>query len=162
MATLYELSSDFLEAMELFDTDDYSIEAIQTTLDCIGYELEQKAENYAKYIRNIESEIDAFKAEEKRLFKKRSALESRVEFLKNNLEWVMKTTGKTKIKTKLFSFNIQKNPPSVRLIPDKKVPEQYLIQQKPVVNMQEIKKALKNGEQMEFAELVQGESLRIR
>lgn len=162
MATLYELSSDFLEAMELFDTDDYSIEAIQTTLDCIGYELEQKAENYAKYIRNIESEIDAFKAEEKRLFKKRSALENRVEFLKNTLEWVMKTTGKTKIKTKLFSFNIQKNPPSVRLIPDKKVPEQYLIQQKPVVNMQEIKKALKNGEQMEFAELVQGESLRIR
>lgn len=162
MATLYELSNDFLEAMELFDMDGCSIEAIQTTLDCIGYELEQKAENYAKYIRNIESEIEAFKAEEKRLFKKRSSLEIRVEFLKSNLELAMKRTGKTKIKTKLFSFNIQKNPPSVRLIPDKKVPEQYLIQQKPVVNMQEIKKALKNGEQIEFAELVQGESLRIR
>ena len=74
----------------------------------------------------------------------------------------MKLTKKEKFKTDLFSFGIQKNPASLKIIEGKDIPSEFLIPQEPKIDTAEIKDRLKNGEVLEFAELVQGESLRIR
>lgn len=71
----------------------------------------------------------------------------------------MIVTGKTKFKTDLFSFAIAKNPPKVVVTGD--IPEEYT---KTVVSTDtaKIKEDLKDGIWLEFAELVQTESLRIK
>jgi hypothetical protein len=71
----------------------------------------------------------------------------------------MRATGKTKFKTDLFSFNIQKNP--ARLVITGEVPEKFLIPQDPKVDNKAIKELLKQQE-LPFAHLEQSESLRIR
>ena len=74
----------------------------------------------------------------------------------------MQQTGKTKFKTNLFSFGIQKNPASVNITDVYAVPTQFREVQEPKLNKTAILEALKNGEEIAGAEIVQGESLRIR
>jgi hypothetical protein len=87
--------------------------------------------------------------------------------MKLSLQQAMTTTGKTKFKTDLFSFGIQKNPPAVVLeVPEddlESIPAEYLIRQAPKVNKTKLKEDLKAGKDLAgVAHLVQGESLRIR
>lgn len=162
MANIYELTNDFREVMSLLESGEYDEETLKNTLECIECEIEEKADGYARVIRNTEADIAGIKAEEERLAKKRKTLENSIKQMKDNLEHAMRTTGKTKFKTELFSFNIQKNPSKVQLIEGAVIPDVYLIEQEPKVNTEFIKDRLKEGKELPFAVLVQGESLRIK
>jgi len=160
MASIYELTNDWLQLQEMIASGEYDEETLSNTLDCLDYEIEAKADGYAKIIKNLSSDVDGLKAEEKRLSDRRKAIENNITKLKTNLYEGMKTTGKEKFKTNLFNFNIQKNTPSVTLIG--KIPAKYLIKQEPKTDIATIKKELLEGKKFKFAELTQGESLRIR
>ena len=88
--------------------------------------------------------------------------------MKRSLEQAMIVTGKTKFKTELFSFGIQKNTPSVVLSFDDKdaaeidkLPDRFVKVTK-TVNKTAIKDAINAGEDIGFAHLEQSESIRIR
>ena len=155
---LYELSIAFQEVQNM----DLDPEVMKDTLDSIGGTFENKAENTAKLIRNLESDRLAYKEEENRLKTKRQAVENKLEWLKTYLKDCMKLTGKTKFKSGVFKFSIQKNPVSVNITNKKIIPEDYLIPQPPKVNNTTLKKALKDGIEVPGAELKQTEGLRIR
>lgn len=155
---LYELSITFQEVQNM----DLDPEVMKDTLDSIGGTFENKAENVAKLIRNLESDRLAYKEEEDRLKTKRQAVENKLEWLKTYLKDCMKLTGKTKFKSGVFKFSIQKNPVSVNITNKKIIPEDYLIPQPPKVNNTTLKKALKDGIEVPGAELKQTEGLRIR
>lgn len=102
---LYELTATYQRLQnEIENGEDYD-----GILAVIGDEIEDKADGYARVIRNMEAQATAFKEEEKRIADKRKRLEAGVEKLKQNLFDSMKKTGKEKFKTDLFSFSIQKN-----------------------------------------------------
>lgn len=162
MASIYELTSDWAEVQNLILEGEIDEETLKNTLECIECEIEDKADAYAKIMRNITGDIEAVKAEEKRLADKRKGHEKRLECLKNNLFEAMKFTGKEKFKTTLFSFTIQKNPPALKLVEGAEIPKEYLIEQAPTVDTATIKEEIKAGAKFVFAELVQGESLRIK
>ena len=155
---LYELSLSFQEVQNM----DLDPEVMNDTLDSIGGTFENKAENMAKLIRNLESDRLAYKEEENRLKTKRQAVENKLEWLKTYLKDCMKLTGKTKFKSGVFKFSIQKNPVSVNITNKKILPKDYLIPQPPKVNNTTLKKALKDGIEVPGAELKQTEGLRIR
>lgn len=155
---LYELSIAFQEVQNM----ELDPEVMKDTLDSIGGTFENKAENMAKLIRNLESDRLAYKEEENRLKTKRQAVENKLEWLKTYLKDCMKLTGKTKFKSGVFKFSIQKNPVSVNITNKKIIPEDYLIPQPPKVNNTTLKKALKDGIEVPGAELKQTEGLRIR
>jgi len=155
---LYELSVAFQEVQNM----ELDPEVMKDTLDSIGGTFENKAENMAKLIRNLESDRLAYKEEENRLKTKRQAVENKLEWLKTYLKDCMKLTGKTKFKSGVFKFSIQKNPVSVNITNKKIIPEDYLIPQPPKVNNTTLKKALKDGIEVPGAELKQTEGLRIR
>ena len=80
-------------------------------------------------------------------------------------ERMLQATGKTKFKTALFSFGIQKNPAAVVIDEGyiKNIPDRFLIPQDPQIDKKAIKEALKAGEDLEgIAHLEQTESLRIK
>ena len=115
MAKLYELSTGYKNIEYLLGNGEDS-EELAAVLNSFGEEIEDKAENIAKLIKNYESDIEAFKTEEKRIAERRRTLENDVKRLKEYLYNNMKLTGKTKFKRGTFSFNIAKNPPSVEIV----------------------------------------------
>lgn len=134
---------------------------LNSALENIDDEIETKADNIAKVLRDFDGDIEALKSEEERLAKKRKAIENRQKQLKEYLQNAMLVLDKRKFKTDLFSFNIQKNAPSLRILDESKIPEDYYkIERK--LNKNDLKEAVKNGLFEDAAELVQTESLRIR
>ena len=132
---LYELSLAFQEVQNM----DLDPEVMKDTLDSIEDAIESKAENIAKLIRNLESDVSAYKEEEDRLKTKRQSTENKVKWLKTYLEDNMKLTGKTKFKSGMFNFSIQKNPACVNITDEKAIPEEFLIQQPPKVDKTSLK-----------------------
>lgn len=159
---LYELTENYLNLQELLENDEVPKEMVIDALDSVGEELEVKAENIAKLIKTLEVDISGYKAEETRLSKKRRTLENEIKSLKEYLDNAMKITGKTKFKGQLFSFNIQKNAPSIKVVDEKLIPSEYFIPQEPTLNKKRLLTDLKNGVEIPGAEINQTESLRIR
>lgn len=166
--TLYELTNDYLNLLAMADDPDVDDQAFKDTLEGIEGALEDKADNYAKVIAGMKADADALKAEEARLKAKRERLEHRIDAIKGSLEGAMRATGKTKFKTLLYSFGIQRNPPSLEYtmsdeIPKESyVPAKYRIPQPDKIDTNAIKNDLKSGQQFDWCRLVQTESLRIK
>ena len=160
--TLYELSDDYMNLLTMAEDPDIDPEAFADTLAGIEGAIEDKADGYAKVIRTLEGDAAACDAEAKRLRNKKQIIENNIKRMKSALQYAMESTGKTKFKTALFSFNIQKNSYSVSILDESKIPDKYLIPQEPQVDKRAIVTDLKGGEQYSWAELVQTKSLRIR
>lgn len=160
--TLYEITGQFVELLTWAEDPDVDEQTFQDTLESLTAEIEEKADGYAKIIRQLQGEVEAIKAEVDRLTNRKTAIENHITFMKKNLEQSMIATGKEKFKTELFSFNIQNNPASVVLdVDEDMVPDQYSVTTKKV-DKKGILQAIKNGEEIEFAHLEQSRSLRIR
>ena len=158
---LYELAGSYQQLQELIESG----EDLKSVLDTLDDEIECKADNYAKLIRNLESDIEALKAEEKRLAENRKAREKGVKRLKENLQAAMVKTGKRKFKTNLFSFNIAKNGgmlPVIVDIPTEELPDEFvIITEKP--NLIAIAEYIEQTGDVTFAHFGErGESLRIK
>lgn len=165
MATLYELTDDYMMLLEMAEDPEVDLDVLADTMEGISGEIEEKADGYARVIRELDAKAAAVKAEVERLTARRQSLENAARRIKDTLQMAMIATGKTKFKTDLFSFGIQKNPASVVMDEQyiENIPEEYLIQQEPKLDRAKIKEDLKAGKDLEgIAHLEQGESLRIR
>ena len=165
MSTLYELTNDYMNLLELAEDPDIDEQAFIDTLEGIEGALEDKAEGYAKVIRTLEGDAAACDAESKRLRNKKQTIENNIKRMKAALQMAMEATGKRKFKTALFSFGIQKNPAAVVIDEGyiENIPDRFLIPQDPQIDKKAIKEALKNGEDLSgLAHLEQTESLRIK
>ncbi|MEK0176165.1 siphovirus Gp157 family protein [Tetragenococcus halophilus] len=160
MSTLYKLTDNYQHVLEIAEQLDP--ETLKDTLDGINDAIDDKAENTAKVIRELEGNINTLAAEIQRLNERKTALNNNVRFLKEYLQNEMEKVGKDKIKSDLFTVGIQNNPPSVYVENEKKVPLDYFVEQDPKLDKTLLKNALKNGNEIEGAELRQQRSLRIK
>lgn len=159
--TLYELTKQYQDVSDML-YNEADEQTILDTLEGLEGEIEEKAEGYAKIIRNIEGDMAALKEEETRLKKRRGGLENKVKYLKGCLENAMRKTGKQKITTKLFTIGIWKNPQHVEVLDERKALDCGYATEITKLDIASLKEALKKGEQYDFARLVQDESLHIR
>lgn len=109
MSKLYDLRDNWKQVEEMLYEEEIDEQCILDTLESIEGEIEDKADNYAMIIKNLLASAEAKSVEIKRMTEKAKAEKNRAQLLKDRLEEVMRETGKTKFKTQLFSFNIQKN-----------------------------------------------------
>lgn len=165
MSTLYELTGNYITLMDMLDDPEVDPITLMDTLDAVEGELDEKAENYGRIIRNLEAEAKALKEEADRLSRRKRTIDNNIDSLKKRLQMAMELTGKDSIDTPLFKFRIQKNAPSVVVDMDdlENFPPEFLTYQEPKVNKAAIKDALKAGLDLEgIAHLEQSQSLRIR
>ena len=153
---LYELTGAFNQVADMLEYDSENA-AIIDTLESLDLAIEEKADGYAKLIRNQEASSKAFDEEIKRMRERKQAIDNNVKRMKLSLQNAMVEIGKTKFKTDLFSFNIQKNQPSVVIIDETLVPEKF---KKVTIDFD--KTAIKKEEDVPGVEIKQSESLRIR
>lgn len=160
--TLYELTEEFRQLLEMAEEGELDEQAIRDTLEAVGAEIEDKADGYARVIKQLEAEAAGLKTEIDRLTSRKRTAEENASRLKKTLEAAMMATGKTKFKTKFFSFGIQKNRPSVVVVDEQSVPEAFRIQQPDKIDKKGIEEYLKNAGDQFWAFMQQTESLRIR
>lgn len=162
MSNLYQLTNDYENVLNMLYDEDMDEQMILDTLEGIEGEIEDKADGYAKIIKELLGDAEKIKAEKARLEARQKSLENKAKMLKSNLQNTMQQLGKTKFKTELFSFNIQKNGGVQAITIDGEVPEEYT---KTIIenDTDKIRADLEAGKELPFAHLEpRGESLRIR
>ena len=162
--TLYELKENYRAVLELMEDEEADQEAVADTLSMITDDIEEKAENYAIIMKELEAEAEKLKKEEERLNRRRKAIESHREQMKETLKSAMELIGKKKFKSEHFSFTIQKNGGSLPVIitnPDA-LPERFK-QYSWKADTEQLRNYLQIMGTQSFAHLGErGESLRIR
>lgn len=161
MAKLYEIVGAFKELLEMASEENMDQKLISDTLEGVEFEFEEKADGCAKVVKMLEGDVEAIDKEIKRLTEKKNTIKNNISGIKKNLENAMITTGKTKFKTLLFGYNIQKNPASVSIDDETLIPKDFWIEQEPKLDKKSLTAFLKENE-VSWAHLTQTESLRIR
>lgn len=157
MATLYELTGQFLDIYNLELDDETKLD----TLDSIDWQTdyENKVENYIKVIKNTEADVEARKNEIKRLTELNKADERKNERMKEVLKESMALTGHERVDTTLFKVSFRKS--EAVEVDDLLLPEAYKVATyKP--DKKRLKEDLKNGLEILGAELVERKNLSIR
>lgn len=162
---LYQISSHYLHALDdLTDPEnDIPLEAVNDTLEALGGELEDKAINVAKFLRNLETTAEAIKSAEADMNRRRKAFESRIQWLKHYLKTNMEHSGMTKIECPYFKLAVQNNPAAVTILDEDAIPEcfkEQIISWK--IDKTAIKDAIKSGQSVAGAELSASTRLVIR
>lgn len=162
MANIYQITDKYKFIQQLIE-DGAPEEAFIEALNAIDGELAEKLENYAAVIKNIESDINGIKAEVDRLNERKKVMEASVKRMKENMQTAMVETGQTNVKGEKFSFNVQKNPPSLLVHDDSLIPIDYIkVEEVKTIDKKAILAELKNGADIQGVEIQQGESIRIR
>lgn len=166
MTQLYKLSEQFQELNALMDVDDDGSlkEAVETTLELVKGDFNDKAQALIVVTQNMEGDVQAIDSEIKRLRARKQAIENRQESLKDYLRENMERTGISKIQCPLFTIScVQGREIAVINIEDA-IPDEYMAVKteiKPDRNA--IAKALKEGKEVPGCSLDRAKSsIRIK
>lgn len=141
------------ETGEVFDEDD---------LDSLDMALDEKLEATACYVKSVEAEAEAIKAEEKRLYERRKALEKRAGHLEDYIARAMVRSGKKKLETPRCLLRTRKTE-RVEVLDRDEVPDLFMrVKMTREPDKTELKKRLKAGEIIPGCVLVSSESLSIK
>ncbi len=160
--SLYLLTEQFMQLLHMADEEMFDQQIIKDTLEGVEGEIEEKADSYVKVMKSLEGDVVCIDAEIERLKTRKKTLVNNIDAMKTNLEGAMMLTGKTKFKTTLFSYNIQKNAPSLEVLDETMVPTKFLIPQEPKLDRVAMLKYIKENGEQSWGRTKQTESLRIR
>lgn len=172
METLYDIVGRYQQVAEMIadateSGNEDELEILNDTLDGIGGEFAEKANAIACLVKNNEmrkSELAArraaFEDEAKIIKAKETALDNANERLKKYLCDAMTATGNQKLKTDMFSFWVKASTPKVVI--DGVVPMDYMRVPEPQPDKEAIKKAIKDGENFEWAHLESHDTAQFR
>ena len=155
---LYTLTDNYLRVLELAENGD----DLTDTLEALEDAIEDKAENTAKVIKQLEANADMLATEIKRLSERKTTTENNAKRLKVYLQEQLEKVGTDKIKGEIFTVAIQNNPQSVDVLDETIIPAAYFIEQAPKLDRKELLAHLKAGETIPGATVKQSRSLRIR
>ena len=164
---LYEIANDYLALMQAIENDEIPEEAIADTLEAITAEFEDKADNIACLLKNLDADIVAIKAEETRLAERRKVKEKSSERIKQYLSDVLQGANIDKIETARNRISFRKSE-SVELDEGAFIEwasenrDDLLTYSAPKANKTEIKKALKGGAEIVGAQLVSKNNIQIK
>lgn len=162
MATIYDITDSFKLIQSLIE-EGADEEVFAEALAQNKMDLAEKLEGYAMVMKNVESDIEGLKAEEKRLAERRKGMESKTKRMKLAMHEAMSSTGESKIQGEKFTFTIQKNPPALKIVDDKLIPKKFItVTTTRIIDNKAIMELLKNKKVVPGAQITQGESLRIR
>lgn len=163
---LYELTQNYRNLESLLDNlgeqEGLTVEMIHGALGQVEDDINTKIENTCKVIKEIEADSIGIDEEIKRLSALKKQKENTVKKLKEYVEFEMNGIGLTKVEGKLFKIFFRKSK-AVNVLDETKIPKKFIkIKTTETISKTDLGKALKNGEIIEGAELVENKSLQIK
>lgn len=142
--------------------EDNDSEAIKDTLESVNEAIDDKAENTAKVIRELEGRSETKKKEAQRLRESATSLDNQAKRLKQYLIDQLELTGKKKVQGKLLTVSVRNNQPSVYVEDERKIPRDYFKEQEPKLDKNRLKDDLKSGTEINGVELKQTKGVNIK
>lgn len=165
LPTLYELAYEFIEASNTLQNLDLDEDTIRDTLEGLQYPVEQKAQNVAFVIRNMESLAEQIKQAEEQMATRRKAIENRAANVKQYLLQNMERCGISKIESPYFKISIRNNPASVVVDDAGAIPSEFYRYPEappPSPDKKLIKQVIESGVDVPGVHLERGTSLSIK
>ena len=165
MSHLYEIVRHRAEFERLAESGDLDPQVILDTLESLDGELSDKAVSVAQFSRNLEATAAAVREAGKAMLDRAARLEKRAESIRNYLLFQMEFAQVSKIECPWFVIAVRKNPPMVVIDDEAAIPEAYKVQPEPPAprpDKKQIAAAIKAGEDVPGARLVQSERLEIK
>lgn len=161
---LYQMSEEMLRIQAQLEEMDLDDKTMADTMNSISSDLglPEKVEGSVKMMKSFEAEAKALKEEAKRLTDRAKASENKAKWLKEYLASNLTVAGVKSLDAGIFKVGFRKTPPSVQIDEGATVPDAFLVPQDPKVDKTNLKKWLKDGNEVEGISLVSGESLSIR
>ena len=150
---IYQIDAEILNCLDLETgeiLDPERLEHLQMQRDI-------KIENVILWIKNLNAEIDAFKAEEGSLAKRRKSRERKRDSL---MKYVDAALEGCEFETARARAKYNKGE-AVKILDEKLIPKEYWRQNEPEINRAEIKKAIKAGKTVDGAEITATYSLQV-
>lgn len=158
---LYEINAELEALLEQVDSETGELTCDMDALEALMIARDEKLEGMALYVKNMDAEAAAIKAEEKALADRRKALESKAErtrvFLQDALSGETIKTARVVVSYRR-SEAVEIRDPDFILYADPK----FLTQKNPDINKTAIKAAIKAGEIVPGAELVTRQNMSIK
>jgi seryl-tRNA synthetase len=155
---LYELTQTYQTILDL----DIDQESLETALESLNDTLEEKANSIGKVISQLNAESAAYKTEIDRLNAKKKQSESKVESLKEYLDFAFKSMNVSKLETPLYKFSYRKSE-SVFIDNLEEIQEQYKRTEVVIsVDKTSIKSAIKAGLEVKGAHIEEKQNLQIK
>lgn len=162
MATLYEINQNILNCITTEEGMTVNTETGEVidleALEQLELERSEKIRNIALWIKNLKSDVTALDAEEKAFKARKDAAKRKAEQLSKYLADVLngeKVTGTD------FAISWRKST-AVNVLDEKALPPTFLVPQPPKVDKTGISKALKSGETVSGAELIERQNMTIK
>ena len=151
---LYEINEQIMacidnETGEIIDTD--KLNELQIAKD-------EKIENLALWYKDLLAEANALKEEKEAFAEREKAAKNKAESIKNYLSYVLNGEN---FKTTKCALSFRKSEKTV--IDDiYSIPKKFLKYAEPKADLTEIKKAIKNGEEINGAHLEEAQNIQIK
>ena len=160
MTQLFKLTADYqaatlaIEAM--LEAGEIDLATATDTLDGLGGEVRDKAIKVALYIKNLRSDIDQLKAAKDSFDSRIKSAQSNLDFFESYLDANLVKSGISEIKSDLVLIKYKKLPAMVDITGD--VPESFqrVIPEKREPDKRAIGDALKSGQALGFAVMIDG------
>lgn len=161
MKTLYEIGKDQLAIIADIEMNEGEVTSeIQSRIDLLAENFEEKAIAYAYVIKQYEGEESIIDAEIKRLQELKKKSQKVSEYLKERISQAMFEFGIEKVESPTLKLSFRKSE-SVEVF-DETLLNQKFFNYKPTIDKTEIKKAIKGGEDVPGARIVTNQNLQIK
>jgi hypothetical protein len=158
---LYEITREAQELASLLETEELTPE-LEAALVINQDQLQNKAGNYAKVITNIQSDSDAIDAEIKRLKAMKETKDRALNRLKEALREAMLVSGIDKIESSLFKLYLRRSE-AVEVDVVDALPSEFInIKNVVTADKLAIKEAIKRGENITGARIIENFNIQIK
>ena len=125
MSSLFNLTDSYLKVKRM-EEEGADTETIIDTLNAIESAIEDKAENYHGFIKQLEGEIHAINTEQKRLVDLKRSKVNLIERLKQNLIAALEATGSERIQTDTVIVSLRNNAYTLDIQDESNIPMDFV------------------------------------
>ena len=151
---LYEIDNAILDCVDVETGEIFDIEKFEE----LALTRDAKIENICLWIKNLNAEITALKAEKDNFAQRQKVAENKAESLKKYITGYLGGVPFESAKVKV-SFRKSDN---LEIVPGAIIPDEYLRYKEPEVNKTELKKAVKAGLSIEGVYVVENQNIQIK
>ena len=159
MATIYEMTEQAQELLELLTDGEIDEETFLDTLEGMG--AVDKVENICKVISCLSTDSQMFSNEIKRCQDRKRTIDNNITRLKKSLYDFYIASGQKQLKAGTFTISSRKST-AVKITNEEAIPMDYLTIPMPKANLTAIKQAIKEGKNVPGAEIEERECVQIR
>lgn len=165
MTTLYQISSEYMAVLDggmVVDEDTGEVLFDDSNLDELQVAFEDKLEACALYLKNLESDAEAIKAEEKALADRRRTIERKAERMRDYVSSCVQDVSGCKFETPRVSLSLRKSK-RVEVFDLGAVPGEYIVRKETIQpDKKAIKDAIGSGESVPGAVVRECFSLQVK